>query len=110
MKEGIPHCPTCKTKDFVVLDKSTTQIITGLGGMAGAGAAYAKVIARSPQEAKKLITSNPGAMALTAAGFILAIFVGFVTGAATGSAVGEHIDGKMRIQFRCNQCGGKFKG
>ena len=110
MKERTPHCPTCKTKDFVVLDKSSTQIVTGLGGMAGAGAAYAKTIARSSPETKKLIASNPITMGLTAAGFILAIFMGFVTGAATGSAVGEHIDSKMRIQFRCNQCGGKFKG
>lgn len=110
MKEGIPHCPTCKTKDFVVLDKRSTQVITGLGGMAGAGAAYAKAIAKSPPEAKKFMAANPLTMSLTAAGFILAVFMGFVTGAATGSAVGEHIDSKMRIQFRCNQCGGKFKG
>ena len=110
MKERTPHCPTCKTKDFVVLDKSSTQISTAIGGMAGAGAGYAKAIAKSPPETKKLIASNPGAMALTITGFLLAILMGFVTGTATGSAVGEHIDGKMRIQFRCNQCGGKFRG
>ena len=110
MKEGTPYCPTCKTKDFVVLDKRSTPISTAIGGAAGAGAGYAKAIARSPPETKKFIASNPGVTALAIASFILAILMGFATGAATGSAVGEHIDSKMRIQFRCNQCGLKFKG
>ena len=92
MKEKTPYCPACQTDHYVVLDKRSTQLSTALGGLAGACAVYAKSSNKSP------------------AAFILAILTGFLTGAATGGSLGEHIDSKMRIQFRCNQCGGKFKG
>ena len=92
MKEKTPYCPACQTDHYVVLDKRSTQLSTALGGLAGACAVYAKSSNKSP------------------AAFILAILTGFLTGAATGGSLGEHIDSKMRIQFHCNQCGGKFKG
>lgn len=110
MKEKTPHCPHCKTAAYVVLDKRSTQVSTAIGGMAGAGSGYAGALAKTAGEASKAMPTNPGTMAVTLAGLILALLMGFLTGAATGSAVGEHIDSKMRIQFRCNNCGRKFRG
>ena len=41
MKEIIPACPHCNTAKFVVRDRMVEKLGTVLGGMTGAGGAYA---------------------------------------------------------------------
>ena len=36
--------------------------------------------------------------------------LGFFTGAATGNAIGEHVDEKVRMEFVCGKCGNVVNG
>jgi hypothetical protein len=100
MKEKMPHCPNCKINNFVVLDKQSIQVGTAIGGLAGAGAIYAGTRGKTSG-------SNPIAVIMA---LLMPLLTGFLAGAKVGCAIGEQIDGNMRIRYRCNGCGRKFNG
>lgn len=111
MKESLPACTTCQSNKFVVRDKSAERIGTVAGGTIGAGAACLSMKTGAATGAViGSIVPGIGSILGVTAGTVAGALLGFLTGSATGSLIGERIDTKIRLQYRCNQCGRSFGG
>ena len=111
MKDPIPACTHCKTNKFVQRDHIAERVGTVAGGAIGASAAYfgaksGAVVGAAVCSFLPGVGNILGALAGSATGLL----VGFISGSATGNLVGERIDAKIRMEFRCNQCGKTFYG
>lgn len=105
MKESVPACPHCRTKTYVVRDRSAEKTGALLGGAIGAGAAW--LVAKDEEkEGLCFLLLSAGALAAS----LSTIMLGFLSGSVTGSAIGEQVDSRLCIQYRCNRCGWKVKG
>ncbi len=107
MREKTPHCPHCKTAAYVVLDRTGTRIGTAVGGLLGMGCA--KAIAPPAKALFKAAFPQAG-LHVCLAEALMTLLLAFAGGATTGAGVGEHIDSKMRMRYRCNACGTHISG
>jgi len=100
-KEIIPACVRCQTKIYVVRDRTAEKIGTVSGGIIGAAAAY---IAAQAEESESVVV-----LGIKVAVFA-AMLVGCLSGSATGNMLGERIDCKIRMKYRCLRCGAVIYG
>lgn len=115
MKESIPACPRCGTNKFVVRDRSLEKITTLLGGAIGATTAYLGV---SSSTTIKAIISGIGNGCQKVGGPVVGLslaalqgaLLGFMTESTTGNKLGETIDSKIRMRYRCKKCGHSLHG
>ncbi len=107
MKERTPHCPHCKTAAYVVLDRTGTRIGTAVGGLLGMGCA--KVIV-PPAKALFKAAFPQACLHFHLADTLMTLLLAFAGGATTGAGVGGHIDGNLRMRYRCNACGHLIRG
>ena len=99
-REIIPACIQCQTKKYVVRDRTAEKIGTLSGGFIGAGIACASAHSEGVV----------GAAISTGAGVLTAMLFGFLTGSACGNIIGERVDSRIRIQYRCRCCGTVIQG
>lgn len=107
VKEKPPYCPRCKTAIYVVPDRTATRIGTAVGGLLGIGCA--KAAGRTTTILLKAVFPQAG-IPLHMADTLMTLLLAFAGGAATGAGVGEQIDGKLRMRWRCNDCGAHING
>ena len=100
MREIIPACVRCQSKMYVVRDRTAEKIGTVSGGIIGAVAAY---IAAQAEEADDIVVGIGGAV-------LAAMLLGFISGSATGNMLGERIDCKIRMKYKCLRCGSVIYG
>ncbi len=116
MKEIIPACPHCNTAKFVVRDRMVEKLGTVLGGMTGAGGAYAGL--SSGATAGALICSFiPGVGHSSGCGngswnrrYYRDTAGIFGRQRSAGNSIGERIDSKIHMKYRCIKCGKKIQG
>lgn len=107
MKNPLPACAKCNTNKFVVRDRSMEKVGTVAGGTLGAGTALAGL--GSGTAAGAAIGSCIPILG-TAAGAGVGALTGTLLGFLAGNAVGERIDAKIRMKYRCTNCGSKIQG
>ena len=109
MADPIPACIHCQTNKYVQRDHTAERAGTVIGGTVGAGAAYfgAKSGAVAGAAACSFLPGL-GTIFGAIAGSATGVLLGFISGSATGNLVGERIDAKIRMVYRCNQCGRTF--
>ena len=107
MKVPIPACAQCKTNKFVQRDHTAEKIGTAAGGTIGALAAY---FGTATSVGANAFAPGTAAIIGLAAGFATRLLAGFLSGSATGNLVGERIDAKIRMQYRCANCGRTIRG
>ena len=117
MKNTTPACPHCETNKYVVRERSMEKAGTLLGGSIGAGSACAGICTTltTTTTTKAVIIGITNClkpmMAVThpVANGVLSILhgalLGFMAGSATGHKLGELIDTKIRMKYRCKKCG-----
>ena len=109
MKDAAPACPHCGTNKFVVRDRSMEKISTLLGGAIGASTAYFGIAASATVQT---IISGLANGCKTVGGPIVGAslaalqgaLLGFMTGSTAGNKLGETIDSKIWIKYRCTKC------
>ncbi len=111
MKNTTPACPHCATNKYVVRDRSMEKTGTLLGGSIGAGSACAGIGTTTTKAVILGITNCIKPMMAVAppvANGVLSILhgalLGFMAGSATGHKLGELIDTKIRMKYRCKKC------
>jgi outer membrane lipoprotein SlyB len=113
LKELIPACPECKTNKYVVHDRTAEKIGTASGGLIGA-ISVVYVESQSKTESGAIIGSFVGNLIMpgigSKVGAATGAIVGFLSGSATGQAIGEVIDSKIRMKYRCCNCGTEIQG
>lgn len=107
MKDTIPACTLCETNKYVQRDHTAERIGTATGGALGALVAC---LGGAASIAACSLAPGSGSTLGAAAGSATRLLLGFLSGSATGNLVGECIDAKIRMQYRCNQCGRIFNG
>lgn len=109
MKETIPACPRCGTNKFVVRDRRMEKMSTLLGGTIGAGISYFGI---SSSTTIQTIINGLGNGCKTVGGSMVGLslaalqgaLLGFMTGSTAGNKLGETIDSKIRMRYRCTKC------
>jgi hypothetical protein len=112
MKVDMPACSECKTDKYVVRDRTAEKIGTATGGVIGVGVAFYG--AKAGAETGAAVGASLGTFLLpvvgTAAGATAGSILGFLSVSTAGHAVGEVIDSKIRMKFRCTGCGKEICG
>lgn len=107
MNEIVPACINCKSRTYMVRDRSAEKAGGILGAIMGAGAAYSsgKAVAVAGIAVQALLPA-PLAIPITLGSLGMAA----LTGITTGSVIGQQIDTRLRMRYRCNRCGYVVKG
>ena len=124
MKNIIPTCPNCRVRTFMVRDKSAEKAGGILGAIMGASVVYSSSktvaatammlcgVASGAPIALGALAVAPMAMAPVALGLIAArgLLMTALSSSATGGLIGQYLDTKLRMRYRCNRCGCTVKG
>ena len=105
-----PTCPTCKSKEYVVLINTGEVAGTVIGTAGGAAAGYGGAAAGAATGAAiGSIIPGIGTAIGAVAGGIMGALTGAAAGGVIGNKVGEQID-KARRLYKCNKCGVEVSG
>ena len=111
MSEPTPACPNCRVRTFMVRDRSAERAGTMLGALFGAGSALsatkaATITAIALCSLSPTLLTRPLANPITLGTLTIAA----LTGSTTGGFIGQQLDAKLRMQYRCNRCGCVVQG
>ena len=109
MKNIIPTCPNCRVRTFMVRDRSAEKAGGILGAIMGASVVYNsnKTVAATAILLCGVASSAPITLAPLALG---GLFMTAFSSSATGGLIGQYLDTKLRMRYRCNRCGCMVKG
>ena len=107
MSVRIPACTTCHTNKYIVPDRSLEKAGTIVGCAIGAGTAFAVSMESTEEVGEALGISS---LAMLAAGVILKVLLGAITGGVPGNKVGKLADESIRARFYCTKCGKAIQG
>ena len=112
MENKIPVCIRCQTRTFMVRERSGQKAGAIIGATLGMGAAYGTLKASAALATLAIVSIVPASTLAAAPTPILVgrLIMAALSGSMTGSIVGQQLDSKIRIRYRCNRCGNVVQG
>ena len=112
MEEKIPVCIRCQTRTFMVRERSGQKAGAIIGATLGMGAAYGTIKASTTLATLAILSLAPTvALATNPASIMFGrLIMAALSGSMTGSIVGQQLDSKIRMRYRCNRCGSVVQG
>lgn len=120
MENKIPACIRCQTRTFMVRERSGQKAGAFLGATLGMGAAYGSIKVSTALVTLVLLSLAPasalGAGLASALGagsapiMFSRLIMAALSASMTGSVIGQQIDSRIRMRYRCNRCGCVVQG
>ena len=112
MEDKIPVCTRCQTRTFMVRERSGQKTGAIIGATLGMGAAYGTIKTSAALATLAIISIAPvSALAATPTPIMFGrLIMAALSGSMTGSIVGQQLDSKIRMRYRCNRCGSIVQG
>lgn len=116
MENKIPACIRCQTRTFMVRERSGQKAGALLGATFGMGAAYGSIKLATGLATLMLLSLAPasGLAAALGAGpapiMFSRLIMAALSASMTGSVIGQQIDSRIRMRYRCNRCGCVVQG
>ena len=112
MEDKIPVCIRCQTRTFMVRERSGQKAGAIIGATLGMGAAYGTLKTSAALATLAIISITPvSALAAAPAPILVGrLIMAGLSGSMTGSLIGQQLDSKIRMRYRCNRCGNVIQG